>query len=124
VLLHEVVKNGRWAVVVDPAVARSRVWLINSVPTYILTIAKRISDAPVFGTFPQQSDYVTLWQGGALQSSGKSAKPSLLKEPVARLKRLGQRIRSRPRDRLVPPFFREVSEEDVLLGRFATSRST
>jgi len=119
VLLHEAVKGGRWVVVADPADVQCRVWLENCVPTYVLTIAERISDTPIFASAPQQSDYQTAWQQPGWQPSRlKPRKPSLIKEPLARLKRLGRRLASRPSDGLSRPFFRQVSEDDLLFGRF------
>jgi hypothetical protein len=119
VLLHEVVKSGRWVVVADPAAVQCRVWLENCVPTYVLTIAQRISEEPIFASYPQQSDYEAVWEQPGWQPRRlKPRKPALIKEPLARLKRLGHRLLLRRRDGLSRPFFRQVSEEDVLLGRF------
>jgi hypothetical protein len=63
VLLHEVMSAGEWYAVSDPAVMNGRVELCNSVPTCILTVARRITDTEVFSIPPQQSDYVRLWDG-------------------------------------------------------------
>jgi hypothetical protein len=119
VLLHEVVKGGRWVVVSDPAAVRSRVWLENSVPTYILTIAQRMTDQPIFASSPQQSDYEAVWGEPDWQPSrSKPRKPSFRKEPIARLKRLARRIAWRPQDGFSRTFFREITVDDVLVGRF------
>jgi hypothetical protein len=119
VLLHEVVRGGRWVVVSDPAAVRRRVWLQNNVPTYILTIAQRIRDQPTFASFPQQSDYEAVWGDPDWQPDrSKMRKPSFTKEPVARLKRLGSRLFRHPQDGFYRPFFRQVAEDDVLFGRF------
>ena len=45
----------------DPAVLGRRVEMTNSKPTYIMVIARRVSDSPIFKTTPQQSDYVCAW---------------------------------------------------------------
>jgi len=62
VLMHEVIPGGGWYVVSDPDKIRQRVELCNDQPTYVLTIAKRISNVEIFHRPPQQSDYVTLWE--------------------------------------------------------------
>ena len=70
VLLHEVMQDGAWYLVRDPKDIGHRVELCNSVPTYILTIAKRINVTEIFAEMPQQSDYVAEW-GGLNDSSSK-----------------------------------------------------
>lgn len=60
--LHEVHPGGSWYKVDDPLVCRSRVELCNNKPTYICTIAQRISDVPVFSRPGQQSDYDYAWK--------------------------------------------------------------
>jgi hypothetical protein len=52
---------GRWYAVQDPAICRRRVELINTMPTYICTIAQRIARMDIFANPPQQSDYVEVW---------------------------------------------------------------
>ena len=65
VLMREVAPSARWYVVNDPDKIRSRVELCNSKPTYILTIAKRVAEVEIFKVWPQQSDYVDLWNRAA-----------------------------------------------------------
>jgi hypothetical protein len=60
-LLHEVIPNGRWYTVQDPAEAGRRVELCNSAPTYIMMIAERIELRDIFERPPQQSDYAVAW---------------------------------------------------------------
>ncbi len=121
VLLHELRGRKRWVVVADPAEARRRVELMNDAPTYILTIAQRVSDAPVFATFPQQSDYEARWErpgqhgwqlGTARQGRSKS------KGALGTIDKIRRRFLARRHDGFSAPFFREVSEDDVMLGRF------
>lgn len=75
VLLHEAVVDGGWYLVSDPDSVRKRVQLCNSTPTYILTIAKRVSDVAIFATPPQQSDYVVQWDKNS-QTRTASASPN------------------------------------------------
>jgi SAM-dependent methyltransferase len=41
----------------DPLVVRQRVILNNTTPSYLFFVAKKESEAPIFATTPQQSDY-------------------------------------------------------------------
>ena len=96
VLIHEVSVHGPWYVVSDPDHMQERVLLINRLPTFILTIAKRVANVPVFERAPQQSDYVSIWnrtlasplQTGALWTIGgqrptwKRCVPSSVKRTV------------------------------------------
>src|SRR5262249_11842923 len=80
VLLHEVTANGAWYLVSDPEEMQARVELCNSVPTYIMTIAKRVALAEIFAQPPQQSDYAAIWrrfsQGQEAQPPGRRKPPS------------------------------------------------
>ena len=50
VFLHEAIPGGSWYKVDDPAARGSRVELCNVKPTYICTIAERVSDIAIFFT--------------------------------------------------------------------------
>lgn len=50
-----------WYEVMDPAKVKSRITVVNGQPTYLMVIAKKVKEAPVFATIPQQSDYQELW---------------------------------------------------------------
>jgi hypothetical protein len=50
-----------WYEVVDPSKIKNRVMLVNNKPTYLLVMAQKTADVPIFATTPQQSDYQTLW---------------------------------------------------------------
>lgn len=54
-------EGGGWYEVTDPASVRSRVQVINDLPTYVLIQARRTRVVPVFQTWPQQSDYAAIW---------------------------------------------------------------
>ncbi|MBX3291372.1 MAG: hypothetical protein KF881_00610 [Acidobacteria bacterium] len=59
-MAFEETSDPKWYDVADPDAVRSRVTIINSVPTLLLLIAKKTSEADVFRT-PQQSDYLAAW---------------------------------------------------------------
>lgn len=68
VLVREIHFNARTAgkfhLALDPDALGWRVELSNRRPTYLVTIARRISDGPIFADAPQQSDYRRLWDTG------------------------------------------------------------
>jgi len=123
-LLHERVPDGGWYIVADPEQVRTRVELCNSAPTYILTIARRMTIKEIFADPPQQSDYIPLWNGDAVAASPQSVpRPAGLKRlvpvPVKRtLRRFLKRPAPPPRwpgfDR---PYYRRIDEDDLLHGR-------
>jgi hypothetical protein len=47
----------------DPAQVESRVCFMGNLPAVMVLQAKRISTAPIFESFPQQSDYARAWKG-------------------------------------------------------------
>ena len=73
VLLHEVVEGGAWYVVQDPNDVGHRIELCNAVPTYILTIAKRIEAKEIFAKAPQQSDYAKAWGNDPMDGTNPAA---------------------------------------------------
>ena len=56
-ILTECNEDAVWYEVVDPAVARERVQLINNARTYLMMRARKIADVPLFARTPQQSDF-------------------------------------------------------------------
>ena len=51
-----------WFEVADPGAIKERVSLINTEPTFLLVLAKKVASVQIFAAPPQQSDYVALWQ--------------------------------------------------------------
>lgn len=60
-----------WYEVKNPAKVKSRVMLVNTMPTYIMVIAEKVKDVPVFATIPQQSDYQVAWAARKAQQDNK-----------------------------------------------------
>ncbi|HET6995263.1 MAG TPA: hypothetical protein VFI06_09800 [Chitinophagaceae bacterium] len=59
-----------WYEVADPKKVRSRVMLSNSNPTYLMVLAKKIKEQPIFQKPVQQSDYEMVWNiNSALQKN-------------------------------------------------------
>ena len=123
VLLNEAVAGGAWYLTADPAEVRSRVELRNSLPTYIMALAQRVSESEIFTIPPQQSDYSALWE-----AQGKDGKPIALSSATWRrwapafLRRAWRRIRSRGffvrrQKEFNPLHYRKIAERDLLQGR-------
>ena len=89
VALYEMLASGKWYRMQDPARLGHRVELTTRGPSYLLTLARNTADVPIFATWPQQSDYVTMWKS----ADAKSADP-VPPAPAAKTRRLR---------RLVPP---------------------
>jgi hypothetical protein len=128
VLIHEMQPDGRWFAVTDPAIVRDRVTLVNSSPTYILTIARRESISQIFDPPPQQSDYVATWAGAGLSTN--PSPPAPLPPPPLTIKRFIPNAAKRFIKRVIgrvdgpyynPTHFRKLSPSDVLHGRFGGS---
>lgn len=54
--------GGNWYEVADPKQIKGRVELINDKPTYLMVLAKKNADKPLFLNAPQQSDYAAMWE--------------------------------------------------------------
>lgn len=61
-VLHEVIPNGRWFIAPDPEKEKRRIELKTSYPTFVLTLARKLTESAIFSRWPQQSDYVSLWK--------------------------------------------------------------
>ncbi len=61
--------NCRWYKVTDPNTVKRRVTLVNNRPVYLMVIAKRVADVPIFAATPQQSDYVASWENGEVRTN-------------------------------------------------------
>jgi hypothetical protein len=118
VLLHEVVPGGGWYAVADPERMHGRVGLCNARPTYIATIARKVAEAEIFATVPQQSDYVGAWGG---TGSGRPAPATLsgLRRQIPRpIRRFLKDVLVFRKMGLGQDCFRRISEESLLRGHF------
>ncbi len=68
-ILFEDYPNSDWYEVTDPDAIKHRVLLTNSTPSYLLIIAEKIADVPIFEHTPQQSDYFAMWQSSKENNS-------------------------------------------------------
>src|SRR5262249_48946011 len=96
-LLCETDRGAPWYRVEDPESLGRRVELVNNKPTYIMVVARRVSDVKIFKTTPQQSDYVSLWgpnkkPAASVRRRSRSAKsvifkliPRAIKRPIKRM---------------------------------------
>ncbi|MEP7263433.1 MAG: hypothetical protein ABI772_02990 [Bacteroidota bacterium] len=68
---HEDGSYSDWYEVADPKMVKSRVILVNQLPTYLMIFAEKISSETIFKTFPQQSDYTEKWNKAGDQKQQK-----------------------------------------------------
>lgn len=59
--LSETRRGAQWYRVADPQSVGYRVELTNMRSTYLIVVARRVTEAEIFKATPQQSDYVTTW---------------------------------------------------------------
>jgi hypothetical protein len=97
-----------------------RVELCNKVPTYILTIAKRISMENIFAVAPQQLDYVARRPGASPPASPRRSFAAIRRLIPSTIKTSTRKVqaalkKSSPFDR---PYYRHLSANEVILGSF------
>lgn len=63
-MIFEETLNCEWYEVADPDAVKERVILVNDEPSMLLIIAEKTSEADIFSTPPQQSDYSAMWNSG------------------------------------------------------------
>jgi SAM-dependent methyltransferase len=59
----------RWYEVIDPAILRKRVGVINGKLLPMLILAQRIDDKPIFAAPPMQSDYAAAWVASGTEAA-------------------------------------------------------
>lgn len=74
VMVSEAHVDKRWYRVPDPQNVKSRVEFLSACPTYLLVQAKKVEQMDSISSFPQQSDYVTLWAGRPAASAAGDRK--------------------------------------------------
>lgn len=97
--------NARWYSVKSPMEVRGRVALTNSVPVYLLVVARRIARKRVFETIPQQSDYLAMWSEMSTSSNGDPKRRLLTAKQVASLDFVKRRVPA-PVKRMILKVFR------------------
>lgn len=122
VMVRELHFNGRDAgnfhIALDPDALGWRVELANRRPTYIVTIAKRISNKPIFAKAPQQSDYQRLWDTGhsaVAQERGPGLKSSAI---VAARKIIPAYVERALRRPFANKGYVGLTEDQVMRGHF------
>lgn len=73
--------------VTDPDAIGSRVGLVHDSPVMVQVLARRTSEGPILESYPQQSDYQTLWQSH-LVSDTTAPTDSAPPRGIARLRRI------------------------------------
>jgi hypothetical protein len=82
-VLAETHRDSYWYEATDPAVVRERLEVVNGHPTYVMVRARKIAEAPLFATIPQQSDYRDQsWRGTDIHAP--PASEAAYRAPLAR----------------------------------------
>jgi hypothetical protein len=123
VLVQEITWKGRgpWYLCRDPRDVGWRVEPRIRRPTFVVTIAQRIMETPIFATAPQQSDYETLWNAEIDSSPNqtRAASNRTFKRVAELLRRfIPEYIEQAIRSPFNPKCFSRLSDQDVLRGRF------
>jgi hypothetical protein len=79
-------RHAGWYLAKNPETIGRRVTYTNSTPTYLLVLARKLAEAEIFHTPPQQSDYVSGWSRaqGRRHRWSDSALSRKLYKPVER----------------------------------------
>ena len=82
-VLSETHRDSYWYEATDPAVVRERLEVVNGHPTYVMVRARKVAEAPLFATIPQQSDYRDQsWRG--MDIHAPPASEAAYRAPLAR----------------------------------------
>ena len=119
--LHQGGRNsdlkGKFHTARDPDALGWRVELTNRRPTYIITIAQRTGDGPIFAEAPQQSDYQRLWDTG--DGAIAPVRTGLKTRAIAAIRKI---VPAHVERAIRRPFankaYLALSHEDVMHGRF------
>jgi hypothetical protein len=104
-----------WFSVRSPMAVKQRVMLQSGRPIYLLVMAKKIANADVFRTTPQQSDYVTVWD--RWQNNDNPQQPNSSQQQSAPSQSLAQAPAPTPSalKRLTPGGLKTATREVVRL---------
>ncbi|MBC7784520.1 MAG: hypothetical protein H7144_11845, partial [Burkholderiales bacterium] len=124
VMVRELHGNGRTAgkfhIARDPDELGWRVELSNRRPTYLITIAKRTGDGPIFAEPPQQSDYQRLWDTGD-GAVAPTRPPGLKANAISAIRKI---IPAHVEHAIRRPFANKayvaLSDEQVMRGQFGS----
>lgn len=106
VIAYEDRPKSTWYSVKSPTQVKDRITLVNSNPAYLLILAKKFKKTHIFESYPQQSDYFSVWNQTNTPTDGTPrsiVRPSL--EQFSRLDFIKRRI-PRPLKILIRNAFR------------------
>jgi hypothetical protein len=111
--------RGKFHIARDPDELGWRVELSNRRPTYVITIARRTGDGPVFAEAPQQSDYQRLWDTGDGVREGATT-AGLKSRAIAAVRTIvPEHVERALRAPLANKAYIALSSDDVMRGRFS-----
>ncbi len=118
VVLHEMLGGGKWYRLQDSVGTGHRVELTTRSPSYLLTLARKTAEVPIFSAWPQQADYVAMWQ----ETATKTGAPPSRSAAWLRMRRMVPSGTVRAVRRLCGPgvnsAVNRLTDEDVIYGRF------
>ncbi len=122
VMVRELHFNGRDAGkfhrAIDPDALGWRVELANRRPTYLVTIANRVGDGPIFANAPQQSDYQRLWDTGD-GAVAALRQPGLKTSAIAAARKIiPAHVERALRRSFANKAYSALSEDQVMRGQF------
>jgi hypothetical protein len=118
VVLHEMLGAGKWYRMRDSVDVGHRVELTTRGPSYLLVIARKTADVPIFADWPQQADYVAAWQESGGAAAGSRAGPGARATVRAMVPPGVIRAIRRFGGPGVNSAVERLSDDAVLLGRF------
>lgn len=82
-------RNTSFYEVKDPAAVKERVILNNAFPSYLLVVARKLSDEKIFATTPQQSDYEhIIWKKEKISQKFQKLLPKPLRKVPRPVKKI------------------------------------
>lgn len=83
-IVHEDFVDCQWYEVADPAQTRTRIELVNTLPSMLKILARKTREVSLFEASPRQSDYVPVWSGARQVFVARRSR-SLLPPPAIRI---------------------------------------
>jgi len=85
IILFEHRPQPEWFEVRDPEAVRERVTVVNTRPTLLLVVARKVASVRVLGTPPQQTGYLAVWKAASTDAAPRVPSWALLKASEPRV---------------------------------------
>jgi hypothetical protein len=122
VVLHEMLGAGKWYRMRDSLDVGHRVELTTRSPSYLLTLARKTTDVPIFAAWPQQQDYIPMWDASVASAPSTPVASAFRRTMRRRLRDFVPQRAVRVMRRLGGPGVNSaidrLTDEAVMRGRF------